>query len=228
MRRPSQLAAAGFTIVELLVSIGIIALLVALLLPTVSRAHQSGMAVTCMSNLRQLGGLTAEYVMENDGFVPSNVDQPKNYNLTYPFWDDLLRNHGRYRNADAAFRCPGQTFVDRSIAGPGPYNRSYSINSNVAEGHWTRLNRIKNTSTLLYLVDSGLASFNSYPYSTLKQDDIYARWSIEYQSIMSLHGKAPNVLFFDFHAERGPDNHDSMMDPAMWNPQYTSQTQSYQ
>src|SRR5258708_37868362 len=110
MRRPSQLSAAGFTIVELLVSIGIIALLVALLLPTVSRAHQSGMAVSCMSNLRQLGGVTSGYVMENDGFIPSSVDQPKNYHLTYPFWDDLLRNHGRFHNAHAGVRCHRRTF----------------------------------------------------------------------------------------------------------------------
>lgn len=55
---------AGFTLIELLVVISIIALLIGLLLPALSRARESGRAIKCMSNQRQLA--TAIYVYAGD------------------------------------------------------------------------------------------------------------------------------------------------------------------
>lgn len=60
----------GFTIVELLVVISIIALLIALLLPALARARAMGLTVSCKSNLRQLGLVAQMYVNENDGVLP--------------------------------------------------------------------------------------------------------------------------------------------------------------
>ncbi|MCP4591675.1 MAG: type II secretion system protein [bacterium] len=60
----------AFTLIELLVVISIIALLMAILMPTLQRARNQARAVVCQSNLKQWGLLMATYVNENDGRFP--------------------------------------------------------------------------------------------------------------------------------------------------------------
>jgi len=62
----------GFTLIELLVVISIIALLIAILLPTMGAARETGRSVTCLSNLRQMSVALAAYTSSNDDqFVSS-------------------------------------------------------------------------------------------------------------------------------------------------------------
>ena len=60
----------GFTLVELLVVIGIIALLISILLPTLNRAREAAQRTKCLANLRSVGQLCAMYENLFKGAIP--------------------------------------------------------------------------------------------------------------------------------------------------------------
>jgi prepilin-type N-terminal cleavage/methylation domain-containing protein/prepilin-type processing-associated H-X9-DG protein len=84
----------GFTLVELLVVIGIIALLISILLPSLNRARESAKRIACAAALRQIGVATANYAAANRDQLP-----PMNLDVGQPDYDsnggslNVLRTH---------------------------------------------------------------------------------------------------------------------------------------
>jgi prepilin-type N-terminal cleavage/methylation domain-containing protein/prepilin-type processing-associated H-X9-DG protein len=101
----------GFTLVELLVVIGIIALLISILLPALNKARESANQTKCMSNLRTIGQGLALYCAENKGVLPAaymyefvNGQQPNAAVAGYVHWSSYLYGDRSKRGTLAAYQ----------------------------------------------------------------------------------------------------------------------------
>ncbi len=145
---------AGFTLVELLVVIGIIALLVSILLPTLGAARDRAMTTQCLSNLRQLGIAQASYAADFKGFalpagyVPT-AGNPSGYNdenyatllVTYKYLpaQSIQAINSPPSTDSSVFRCPsgltdlvGYIYSPQAPSGsggPSPTSRTDAITS---------------------------------------------------------------------------------------------------
>ncbi len=198
----------GFTLIELLVVISIVALLIAILLPVLSRAREEAQRTACLSQLRQIGIATESYLVDSDQYYPT------------PYWDYwyLL---GEYLQCDY----PAGVMLDRigiltcpSDEDPPIYNtgvsnkaqvrinyginyRNFSANAPSYTGRYHLAANVLKPSAIPLVSDANNDLIN--PFAPGGSNDVEAR-----------HGDKANVLFADYSVR--PYTYEDMTNPG-WN-----------
>ena len=102
----------GFTLVELLVVIGIIAILVAILLPALARAKRQANDVACKSNLRQIGLWGMQYAQDWKGVLPTSYIDGSGFQYS------ATLTGGSYSNLTGGWDSLSQTFWTEKAGKP--------------------------------------------------------------------------------------------------------------
>ncbi|MBI2432752.1 MAG: prepilin-type N-terminal cleavage/methylation domain-containing protein [Candidatus Hydrogenedentes bacterium] len=176
----------GFTLVEILVVVAIIALLAGLLLPALGRARESARIATCASNVKQMGTVFQVYADENNGrWVPRMVPYTQHYSPSASLHSsfDGVYLYPEYFNDHRIILCPSDrefTSWDEKEEIMRPVNPSWSSDpsANPVKGmteyphltdyayvYWSYMIEPQNVATPEDMEAHGLLLDNQTPYS---------------------------------------------------------------
>ncbi len=165
-----------FTLIELLVVVAILAILIALLLPSLGSAREAAKGIACLSNLRNCMTLVVSYSADSGGAAPMYVQWGTTTGI---FWHDFLTGTSKgpysidssYSKPSNIFRCPSIAPFAKFYAG-SVY--SYGANNKMPNVNWMQVPgapsgssvRIANLYNLpinqVFLGDTATLSYGSY------------------------------------------------------------------
>jgi general secretion pathway protein G len=202
----------GFTVIELLIVIAIIAILAALLFPVLAKARNSAKQSTCLSNLKQIGGGFSIYMQDYDDHWPLGLDPADKYTPQIwssfpefqaripelPLMHDLLQT---YLPSKSVWECPadrGQIIDDISFQlmqthhSYRQYGSSYYYRTELTVRQLTGTSLADITAINVYFDGSGAWHTGQ---DLIRQDDTFE------QMQRKLNRYRYNVLFGDMHAK---------------------------
>lgn len=210
----------AFTLVELLVVIGIVAVLVGLLLPSLRSAREQARRTVCAGHLQQLGIAMLLYARENNDLYPfaAGVDEKGEWYSDWIYWqgDRDVRKSAIARYIDfqtAVLTCPADLVEDHSrlTISKWPYPFSYTMNmlfSSYYPQYRPRTTSVRMPSEKILMFDEDQNSIDDGNFSPIlvgKSDENFL--AIRHDSpftgsiARSADGRRGNVAFADGHVD---------------------------
>jgi prepilin-type N-terminal cleavage/methylation domain-containing protein/prepilin-type processing-associated H-X9-DG protein len=220
---------AGFTLVEVLVAIGIVALLVSVLIPVTSNAIRHAQQATCLSNLREIGTALMVYVSDNEEYFPrasmtAHMGPPAEPFKVAP-WGEALAPY-ILPTAGAGFTAAspnaafvfGQLFrgVYRCPSDTVHIDDSWVYNANTLyDGHWSY------GKNVIFEYNSTGGTWGAPPSWYATSACPCARWG-NFSRLTNLHNSSATILFGEIDPEITGGMGDHFMvdqfDPDVSNP----------
>ena len=200
-RVPGQELRPAFSLIELLVVVAILAVLAAVLLPTLGKGQAQARRAQCLSQLQQWGKALHMYAYDNEDAIPrrgqgvrplTQLNRPEDWFNALPpelgqqGFGSFLANAGTNATAPPPlFACPEAT--------PAPQRHflAYAMNMylspwNLSEPHL--MSEIPTPSMVAFLGDGGIGYCSAFP-------------AVAEYSPQARHGQTANLVFVDGHAE---------------------------
>ena len=200
----------GFTLIELMVVITIIAILSALVLPGVNLVQAAAKGIHCKNNLRQVGSATITFATHNEGRLPRlcapGGGGPYMYNYISEFIDEGSGSVASSIVTGRLLQCPSEP-----IHYSGGYRGDYGPNSYyipVSGAPDNNLGKsmflVKLSSSTFLMVDtraSGKGFWNIH-MDRIRQFGIVPIYDINGTAWPPRHGSGMQWMFFDLHVDR--------------------------
>jgi prepilin-type processing-associated H-X9-DG protein len=200
-----------FTIIELLTVISIIAILMALLMPSLSRAKERALGISCMGNIKQLTFSYSLYTKDHDlNLVGSDTGRAKNDWVRRGDTPSAIKNGSmwNYTKSIGIYHCPKDFRWDKFKTVRSDYFwRAFSINGFLngerkrdREGV-TKLTQVKLSydSVFLFVEEQDPRGFNMNSFYLKRPPGVLRTWS-NADWMAPLHLKGYNISFLDGHA----------------------------